>query len=183
MRCYANNFSTTLTYELTADKIESPLGLDTQSTERLLELIPESTGRIFMRLTLQNADASQYELIDVYSRYGESLSICRAGMENTKPAAWPEGTRVLCAPTGQSFTGSESTYCNDRQSIKDHDNLVIDIRNGKTQILPVADGDDTAGLPIVFYNMRDGDELLLEVQEAENVNQLPAFLNAMLIKG
>ncbi|PIT12160.1 hypothetical protein BGI32_10485 [Snodgrassella alvi] len=184
MRCYKNNFSTTLVEELALNKKDVELILDEESTELLLQAIPESRGQHYMRLTLQSADAAEYELIDVYNQYNQSLRICRTGMEETALAAWPAGTRILCAPTAQSFQPSQITYVNDRWEIDDGNILTIDAHNGSTQILPAAeDGDETAGYPVVFAHMHDGDEMLLELKGIDSVDQLPVFANATLLKG
>ncbi|WP_239323666.1 hypothetical protein [Snodgrassella gandavensis] len=184
MRCYKNNFSTTLVEELALNKKDAELILDEESTELLLQAIPMSRGRHYMRLTLQSADAAEYELIDVYNQYNNSLIICRAGMEETTPAAWPAGTRILCAPTAQSFQPKQITHVNVRWQIDDRNTLIIDARNGSTQILlPAEDGDETAGYPVVFTHMRDGDEMLLELKGIDSADQLPDFANATLLKG
>ncbi|PIT54739.1 hypothetical protein [Snodgrassella alvi] len=186
MRCYKNNFSTTLVEELALNKKDARLILDEESTELLLQTIPRSRRQHYMRLTLQSADAAEYELIDVYNRYGEDLIICRDGMEDTTPAEWPAGTRILCAPTAQSFQPSQITYVNDRLEIANRNTLVIDARNGKTQILlPIddVDGETKEWYPIVFTHMQDGDEMLLEVRGVDSADQLPAFINATLLKG
>ncbi|PIT55022.1 hypothetical protein [Snodgrassella alvi] len=184
MRYYKNNFSTSLLEELAVNKKDTKLTLDEKSTELLLQSIPKSRGQHYMRLTLQSADAAEYELIDVYNRYGEDLIICRFGMEDSIPTSWPAGTRILCAPTAQSFHNSQITYINDRWGIDDGNVLAIDARNGRTQILPAAeDGDETADYPVVFMHMHDGDEMLLELKGIDSADQLPAFINATLLKG
>jgi hypothetical protein len=186
MRYYKNNFSTSLLEELAVNKKDTKLTLDEKSTELLLQSIPNSRGQHYMRLTLQSADAAEYELIDVYNRYGEDLIICRFGMEDTTPAAWPAGTRILCAPTEQSFQNSQITHANVRLEIANRNTLIIDARNGKTQILlPIddVDGETKEWYPIVFTHMHDGDEMLLELKGIDSADQLPAFINATLLKG
>ena len=56
-----------------------------------------ASGEVY-RMTIQNADASLYELVDVTSISGNTLTIER-GKESTTAQAWASGSTVLCGVT------------------------------------------------------------------------------------
>ncbi|MGE9659208.1 hypothetical protein ACQP6C_12045, partial [Snodgrassella alvi] len=62
MRCYINNFSATLAQGLSKNKNKADLILDDQAMQLLTEALTQSNGSFFIRLTLQNNDASVFEL-------------------------------------------------------------------------------------------------------------------------
>lgn len=182
MRWYINNFNVSLQQELEVDKQWAVLFLDAVSTQKITSILPDSGSELnsphFMRLTLQPIDSSGYELIDICNR-GGTLIILRAGVENTQPAAWPMGTRVLCAATAHGFKTTGNTYIINRElaMYPDWQSLTIDATNGTNQILPPATG-EADNLPIVISNMQDGDEMILELCGTNDIANIPVFLNA-----
>lgn len=182
MRWYINNFNVALQQELEANKQGAMLFLDDVSTQKITTILPNSSSESnpphFMRLTLQPIDSSGYELIDICNM-GGMLMILRAGVENTQPAAWPMGTRVLCAATAHGFKTTGNTYIINRElaMYPDWQSLTIDATNGTNQILPPATG-EADSLPIVISNMHDGDEIILELGGTNDIADIPVFLNA-----
>ena len=178
MRCYINNFSTTLTKELGENKNDVRLVLEDQAMQSLTETLTTSNGCFFIRLTLQNDDASVFELIDVYKDYWGDFVILGGGREGTQPVAWPAGTRVLCATTAGSFrnttmTKTVSGYESDRETI-----IEIDYREGKSQKIKLYFYDKPMIYSVVISNMLDGESLILELPS----NELPLFLNASVLE-
>lgn len=95
---FINNWSTTLSAELTASAtsmtVVSATGLSLTS------------GEVY-RLTIQNADASLYELVDVTAISGNTLTIER-GKEGTTALEWASGSTVLCGITAERAYNLES---------------------------------------------------------------------------
>lgn len=182
MRIYLNNFSSQLTAALEQNKNQSILALGDKSTQELRNALP-ADGKHYIRLTLQNRDATEFELIDVVNFNGY-LQIKRSGMEASTIKAWEQGTRITCAPTAGSFNKEKiNTYTIDREASTNRLKMVleIDYQNGRSQFLP--DGDRLTA--IVIRNMGDGDELLIEFEESAYWNGNPPdliFQNADEVK-
>ena len=90
---FINNFETTLTGAITAAAtsmiVASAAGLSLTS------------GEVY-RLTIQNADATLYELVDVTAISGNTLTIERS-KEGTTAQAWATGSVVLCGVTAEQL--------------------------------------------------------------------------------
>ena len=86
---FINNFETSLTGEITA--------VATSMTVASAAGLSLTSGEVY-RLTIQNADASLYELVDVTAISGNTLTIER-GKEATTAQAWATGSVVLCGVT------------------------------------------------------------------------------------
>ena len=91
---FINNWSTTLSAALSASAtsmtVVSATGLSLTS------------GEVY-RLTIQNADASLFELVDVTAISGNTLTIER-GKESTTAQAWAAGSVVLCSVTAEQLS-------------------------------------------------------------------------------
>lgn len=182
MKHYINNFNASLQEALGEDKQFTQLVLDESATRKITAVLPrcynQSSPEHYMRLTLQSMDGASYELIDICNSDGE-LFIWRAGMEGTACSAWPAGTQVLCAATAASFRNDGGTVVIEREAaISDQLNaLKIDASNGRNQVL-LPPWDESENMPVVIINMKDGDEMLLELKGIDTIDELPAFLNA-----
>ena len=179
MRCYINNFSATLTEDLGENKNNAYLILEDKSMQLLTDALTISDGGFFIRLTLQNEDATVFELIDVYKNYWGDFVILGGGREGTQPAAWPTGTRVLCAATADSFRNTTMTktvsgyeHESGRETI-----IEIDYREGNSQKIKLYFHDKPMIYSVVISNMQDGENMLLELP----TDELPIFLNANVL--
>ncbi len=90
---FINNFETSLTGEITA--------VATSMTVASAAGLSFTSGEVY-RLTIQNADASLYELVDVTAISGNTLTIER-GKEATTVQAWATGSVVLCGVTAEQL--------------------------------------------------------------------------------
>ena len=182
MKHYINNFNVTLQDALDADKEFTQLILDESATQKITDVLPycfnQSSPEHYMRLTLQNMDGTTYEVIDICNDGGK-LSIWRAGMEGTACVAWPAGTQVLCAATAASFRNDGGTAVIEYEDAINYqlNALKIDALNGLNQVL-LPPWDESENMPVVIFNMKDGDEMLLEFKGIDTIDELPAFLNA-----
>ena len=86
---FINNYETKLTAQATA--------AETSITVANASGISVSIGDTW-RLTIQNANATQFELIDVTAVSGNTLTIER-GKESTTAQVWPVDSVVLCSVT------------------------------------------------------------------------------------
>ncbi|PIT51418.1 hypothetical protein BHC48_03770 [Snodgrassella communis] len=185
-RCYLNNFSTSLLSPLPENKTNFFCMLSEDATQKINAVLPASNSpenpQYFMRLTLQNADATEYELIDVF-RFFNQLIILQCGAENTVITSWPEGTRVLCASTAGSFSqqrNNNTVIITEMEAISYQiQKIIIDASRGNSQILLLENNSNQQNkLPILITNMQDGDELLLEIKGVDSINALPVLMNA-----
>ena len=95
---FINNFETTLTGAITAAA--------TSMTVANAAGLSLANGEVY-RLTIQNADASLFELVDVTAISGNTLTIER-GKESTTAQAWASGSIVLCGITAERAYNLES---------------------------------------------------------------------------
>ena len=86
---FINNYETKLTAQATAAA--------TSITVANAAGLSLAVGEVY-RMTIQNADASLYELVDVTAISGNTLTIER-GKESTTAQAWAAGSVVLCGVT------------------------------------------------------------------------------------
>ena len=91
---FINNYETKLTAQATAAATSI-----TVSNAAGLSL---AAGDVY-RMTIQNADASSYELVDVTAISGNTLTIER-GKEGTTAQAWASGSTVLCGVTAEQLS-------------------------------------------------------------------------------
>ena len=90
---FLNNWDTALSASLAADATS----MDVLKTGGL----SLTSGEVY-RLTIQNADATLYELVDATAISGKTLTIER-GKESTTAQAWAAGSIVLCGVTAQQL--------------------------------------------------------------------------------
>ena len=86
---FINNYETKLTAQATAAA--------TSITVANAAGLSLAAGEVY-RMTMQNADASLYELIDVTAISGNTLTVQRA-KEATTAQVWPVDSVVLCSVT------------------------------------------------------------------------------------
>ena len=86
---FINNFETSLTGEITA--------VATSMTVASAAGLSLTSGEVY-RLTIQNADATLFELVDVTAISSNTLTIER-GKESTTAQAWAAGSAALCGVT------------------------------------------------------------------------------------
>ena len=86
---FINNYETKLTAQAAA--------ADTSITVANASGLSLAAGEVY-RMTIQNADASLYELVDVTAISGNTLTIERA-KESTTAQVWPIDSIVLCSVT------------------------------------------------------------------------------------
>ena len=91
---FINNYETKLTAQAAA--------ADTSITVANATGLSLAAGEVY-RLTIQNADASLYELVDVTAISGNTLTIER-GKESTTAQAWAVGSVVLCGVTAEQLS-------------------------------------------------------------------------------
>ena len=107
---FINNYETKLTAQATAAA--------TSITVANAVGLVLASGEVY-RMTIQNADASLYELVDVTSISGNTLTVQRA-KESTTAQAWPIDSIVICGVTKAQL-----------ESFRDRSDL-IPIANGGT---------------------------------------------------
>ena len=113
-----------------------------------------TSGEVY-RLTIQNADASLYELVDVTAISGNTLTIER-GKESTTAQAWAAGSAVLCGVTAEQLgklNSSGSGGSNEMWHTATSNTL--NIANGSKQKRTL-----TANATLAFI-LGDGDDLTL----------------------
>ena len=86
---FINNYETKLTVQAT--------DAATSITVANAAGLSLAVGEVY-RMTIQNADASLYELVDVTAISGTTLTITRA-QESTTAQGWPAGSLVLIGVT------------------------------------------------------------------------------------
>ena len=91
---FINNYETKLTAQATA--------ADTSITVVNTAGLSLAAGEVY-RMTIQNADASLFELVDVTAISGNTFTIER-GKESTAAQAWAAGSVVLCGVTAEQLS-------------------------------------------------------------------------------
>ena len=86
---FINNYET----KLTAQAAAASTSITVANTAGL----SLATGEVY-RMTIQNADASLFELVDVTAISGNTLTVQRA-KESTTAQVWPVDSIVLCSIT------------------------------------------------------------------------------------
>ena len=111
---FINNFETSLTSAITTTA--------TSMTVANAAGLSLTSGEVY-RLTIQNADASLFELVDVTAISGNTLTIER-GKESTTAQAWAAGSVVLCSVTAEQLSN---------EARKTVTNSTFTSRNGRKQ--------------------------------------------------
>ena len=143
---FINNFETALTSAITAAA--------TSMTVANAAGLSLTSGEVY-RLTIQNADASLYELVDVTAISGNTLTIER-GKESTTAQAWAAGSVVLCGVTAQQLDKLNSSGGgSSNETWHTATNNTINIANGSKQKRTL-----TANTALVF-TLNNGDDLTL----------------------
>ena len=143
---FINNYETKLTAQATAAA--------TSITVANASGLSLAAGEVY-RLTIQNADATLFELVDVAAISGNTLTIER-GKEATTAQAWATGSVVLCGVTAEQLdklNSSGSGGSNETWYTATSDTL--DIANGSKQKRTL-----TANATLAF-TLNDGDDLTL----------------------
>ena len=143
---FINNYETKLTAQATAAA--------TSITVANASGLSLAAGEVY-RMTIQNADASLYELVDVIAISGNTLTIER-GKEATTAQAWAAGSVVLCGVTAEQLDKLNSSgggSSNETWYIATSNTL--NIANGSKQKRTL-----TANATLAF-TLNDGDDLTL----------------------
>ena len=143
---FINNYETKLTAQATAAA--------TSITVANAAGLSLAAGEVY-RMTMQNADASIYELMDVTAISGNTLTIER-GKESTTAQAWAAGSAVLCGVTAEQLgklNSSGSGGSNEMWHTATSNTL--NIANGSKQKRTL-----TANATLAF-TLNDGDDLTL----------------------
>lgn len=143
---FINNWSTALSAALSASAtsmtVASAAGLSLTSDE-------------VYRLTIQNADASLYELVDVTAVSGNTLTIERA-KEGTTAQEWAAGSVVLCGVTAEQLDKLNSSGSGGSNEMwYTATSSTLNIANGSKQKRTL-----TANATLAF-TLNDGDDLTL----------------------
>ena len=143
---FINNFETTLTGAITATA--------TSITVANAAGLSLTSGEVY-RLTIQNADASLYELVDVTAISGNTLTIER-GKEATTAQAWATGSVVLCGVTAEQLDKLNSSGSGGSNEMwHTATSNTLNIANGSKQKRTL-----TANTALVF-TLNNGDDLTL----------------------
>ena len=158
---FINNYETKLTAQATAAA--------TSITVANAVGLALASGEVY-RMTIQNADASLYELVDVTSISGNTLTVQRA-KESTTAKAWPIDSIVICGVTAAELallneignpSAPELWYAAATSS--------INYSNGSKQTF-IAAGNDT-----IVLTMPDGGDLTLIVNPVTYVVTMPSSI-------
>ncbi len=113
-----------------------------------------ASGEVY-RLTIQNADASLYELVDVTAISGNTLTIERA-KEGTTAQEWAAGIVVLCGVTAEQLAQLNSSGGgSSNETWYTATSNTLNIANGSKQKRTL-----TAAATLAF-TLNDGDDLTL----------------------
>ena len=156
---FINNFETTLTSAITASA--------TSMTVVNATGLSLTSGEVY-RLTIQNADATLYELVDVTAISGNTLTIER-GKESTTAQTWAAGSVVLCGVTAEQLGKLNSSGGgSSNETWHTATNNTINIANGSKQKRTLsANG-------ALTFNLNDGEMLNLLLNP---VTFTPTFTN------
>ena len=156
---FINNYETKLTVQTTAAA--------TSITVANAAGLSLAVGEVY-RMTIQNADASLYELVDVTAISGNTLTVQRA-KEATTAQVWPIDSVLLCG-----VTAAELALLNEigKPSAPElwHTAATssINIANGSKQIFTAA------GNNAITLTMPDGSDLTLIVNPATFTVTMPS---------
>ena len=143
---FINNYETKLTAQATAAATSI-----TVSNAAGLSL---AAGEVY-RMTIQNADASLFELVDVTAISSNTLTIGRA-QEGTTAQAWPSGSIVLCGVTAEQLDKLNSSGGgSSNETWYTATSNTLNIANGSKQKRTL-----TAAATLAF-TLGDGDDLTL----------------------
>ena len=143
---FINNYETKLTAQATA--------ATTSITVANTAGLSLAAGEVY-RMTIQNADASLYELVDVTAISGNTLTIER-GKESTTAQAWAAGSAVLCGVTAQQLDKLNSSGGgSSNETWYTATTNTLNIANGSKQKRTL-----TAAATLAF-TLGDGDDLTL----------------------
>ena len=142
---FINNFETTLTSAITASA--------TSMTVASAAGLSLTSGEVY-RLTIQNADATLYELVDVIAISGNTLTIER-GEEATTAQVWAAGSVVLCGVTAEQLDKLNSSGGGLNETWYTATSNTLNIANGSKQKRTLA-----ANATLAF-TLSDGDDLTL----------------------
>ena len=156
---FINNFETTLTSTITAAAtsmtVSNAVGLSLASGEAY-------------RLTIQNADATLYELVDVTAISGNTLTIER-GEEATTAQVWAAGSVVLCGVTAEKLDKLNSSGGGLNETWYTATSNTLNIANGSKQKRTLA-----ANATLAF-TLSDGDDLTLILNPSTFVVTWPSI--------
>lgn len=156
---FINNYETKLTAQATAAA--------TSITVANAAGLSLAAGEVY-RLTIQNADASLFEIVDVTAISGNTLTVQRA-KEATTAQAWPIDSVLLCG-----VTAAELSLLNEigKPSAPEfwHTTITssINIANGSKQTFTAAGND------AITLTMPDGSDLTLIVNPANFTVTMPS---------
>ena len=154
---FINNFETSLTGEITA--------VATSMTVASAAGLSLTSGEVY-RLTIQNADASLYELVDVTAISGNTLAIER-GKEATTAQAWAAGSKVLCGVTAQQLAKINKT---DSELWYPATSAAFNIANGSKQTYTmIANANMTVAL-------NSGDDITIIINPANFLLVVPSVI-------
>ena len=143
---FINNYETKLTAQATAAA--------TSITVANASGLSLAAGEVY-RMTIQNADASLYELVDVTAISGNTLTVQRA-KESTTAQAWAAGSAVLCGVTAQQLDKLNSSGGgSSNETWYTATTNTLNIANGSKQKRTL-----TAAATLAF-TLGDGDDLTL----------------------
>ena len=139
---FINNYETKLTVQAT--------DAATSITVANAAGLSLAVGEVY-RMTIQNADASLYELVDVTAISGNTLTVQRA-KESTTAQVWPVDSIVLCSVTAEQLAKINKK---DAEVWKVVTSDVFDIANGSKQKRTLA------AAASFSFNLNDGDDLTI----------------------
>ena len=143
---FINNYETKLTAQATAAA--------TSITVANASGLSLAAGEVY-RMTIQNADASLFELVDVTAISGNTLTIER-GKEATTAQAWAAGSVVLCGVTAEQLDKLNSSGGgSSNETWYTATSNTLNIANGSKQKHTL-----TAAATLAF-TLNDGDDLTL----------------------
>lgn len=153
---FKNNHQTTLTAEITATA--------TNMTVANATGMSLGAGEVY-RMTIQNADASLFELVDVTAINGAALTITRA-QESTMAQVWPAGSLVLISVTAVQLS---KLNVDNKELWYTATNNTIDAANGTKQKRTLTENSTLA------FTLKDGQDITLILNPATFTATFPAI--------
>ena len=154
---FINNYETKLTAQATAAA--------TSITVANIAGLSLADGEVY-RMTIQNADATLFEIVDVTAISGNTLTIQRA-KEATSAKIWPIDSIVLCSVTAEQIAKINKT---DSESWYTATSAAFNIANGSKQTYTMIANEN------MTVALNSGDDITIIINPANFLLVVPSVI-------